>query len=97
MNLVLAHLSKLRIDLLMAFCLFGLMLFGSIFILSASVEQYETNDLVDTYFFRQVIFYFFGILIGFLFSHRRRRRVVLRVTTCTRAFHSQLGAALPRK
>ena len=67
MNLVLAHLSKLRIDLLMAFCLFGLMLFGSIFILSASVEQYETNDLVDTYFFRQVIFYFFGILIGFLF------------------------------
>tara|TARA_B100000475_G_scaffold196083_1_gene173328 strand:- start:1221 stop:2423 length:1203 start_codon:yes stop_codon:yes gene_type:complete len=66
MNLVLAHLSKLRIDLLMAFCLFGLMLFGSIFILSASVEQYETNDLVDTYFFRQVIFYFFGILIGFL-------------------------------
>ena len=67
MNLVLANLSKLRIDLLMAFCLFGLMLFGSIFILSASVEQYETNDLVDTYFFRQVIFYFFGILIGFLF------------------------------
>ena len=67
MNLVLAHLSKLRIDLLMAFCLFGLMLFGSIFILSASVEQYETNDLVDTYFFRQVIFYFFGILVGFLF------------------------------
>ena len=66
MNLVLANLSKLRIDLLMAFCLFGLMLFGSIFILSASVEQYETNDLVDTYFFRQVIFYFFGILIGFL-------------------------------
>ena len=62
-----AHLIKLRIDLLMAFCLFGLMLFGSIFILSASVEQYETNDLVDTYFFRQVIFYFFGILIGFLF------------------------------
>ena len=67
MNLVLANLSKLRIDLLMAFCLFGLMLFGSIFILSASVEQYENNDLVDTYFFRQVIFYFFGILIGFLF------------------------------
>ena len=67
MNLVLANLSKLRIDLLMAFCLFGLMLFGSIFILSASVEQYETNDLVDTYFFRQVIFYFFGILVGFLF------------------------------
>ncbi len=67
MNLVLAHLSKLRIDLLMAFCLFGLMLFGSIFILSASIEQYETNDLVDTYFFRQVIFYFFGILVGFLF------------------------------
>ena len=67
MNLVLANLSKLRIDLLMAFCLFGLMLFGSIFILSASVEQYETNDLVDTYFFRQVIFYFFGILAGFLF------------------------------
>ena len=67
MNLVLAHLSKLRIDLLMAFCLFGLMLFGSIFILSASVEQYETNDLVDTYFFRQVIFYFFGILVGFVF------------------------------
>ncbi|MFL2909325.1 MAG: rod shape-determining protein RodA [Limisphaerales bacterium] len=67
MNLVLANLSKLRIDLLMAFCLFGLMLFGSIFILSASVEQYETNDLVDTYFFRQVIFYCFGILAGFLF------------------------------
>lgn len=67
MNLVLAHLSKLRIDLLMAFCLFGLMLFGSIFILSASIEQYEMNDLVDTYFFRQVIFYFFGILVGFLF------------------------------
>ena len=67
MNLVLAHLSKLRIDLLMAFCLFGLMLFGSIFILSASIEQYEMNDLVNTYFFRQVIFYFFGILIGFLF------------------------------
>ena len=67
MNLVLAYLSKLRIDLLMAFCLFGLMLFGSIFILSASVEQYETNDLVDTYFFRQVIFYFFGILVGFVF------------------------------
>jgi rod shape determining protein RodA len=67
MNLVLANLSKLRIDLLMAFCLFGLMLFGSIFILSASIEQYEINDLVDTYFFRQVIFYFFGILVGFLF------------------------------
>lgn len=67
MNLVLANLSKLRIDLLMAFCLFGLMLFGSIFILSASIEQYEMNDLVDTYFFRQVIFYFFGILVGFLF------------------------------
>ena len=67
MNLVLAHLSKLRIDLLMAFCLLGLMLFGSIFILSASIEQYEINDLVDTYFFRQVIFYFFGILVGFLF------------------------------
>ena len=67
MNLVLAHLSKLRIDLLMAFCLLGLMIFGSIFILSASIEQYEINDLVDTYFFRQVIFYFFGISIGIFF------------------------------
>ncbi|MAD23630.1 MAG: rod shape-determining protein RodA [Verrucomicrobiales bacterium] len=67
MNSFLMHFRKLRVDLLLGFSLFGLMFFGSAFILSASIDQYEINALFETYFFRQVVFYFVGITFGVFF------------------------------
>ena len=67
MTSILMYFSKLRVDLLLAFCLFGLMLFGSAFILSASIDQYEINSLFHTYFFRQIIYYFVGLSLAVFF------------------------------
>ena len=67
MNSFLMHFRKLRVDLLLGFSLFGLMFFRSAFILSASIDQYEINALFETYFFRQVVFYFVGITFGVFF------------------------------
>ena len=67
MTSILMYFSKLRVDLLLAFSLLGLMLFGSIFILSASIDQYEINSLFHTYFFRQIIYYFVGLSLAIFF------------------------------
>ena len=66
-DLVLTHIRKLRVDLLLVFNLLGLMVYGAAFILSASIEQYEVNSLLNTYFFRQVCFYFIGIMLAVVF------------------------------
>ena len=64
---VLTHIRKLRVDLLLGFSLLGLMVNGAAFILSASIEQYEINSLLNTYFFRQVCYYFIGIMFAVFF------------------------------
>ncbi|SVE36584.1 uncharacterized protein METZ01_LOCUS489438, partial [marine metagenome] len=41
--------------------LIGLMIFGGTFVLSAAIEQYEIEPLLNTYFFRQLVFYGVGL------------------------------------
>jgi len=55
------YFSKLRVDLLLAFCLFGLMLFGSIFILMAL--PWLDSSKVRSSIFRPLNRMFFWILI----------------------------------
>ena len=56
MESVLVHLRKLRVDLLLLFSLLGLMVFGATFILSAAMDQYEIEPLLNTYFFGNSVF-----------------------------------------
>ncbi|MDP6338410.1 MAG: FtsW/RodA/SpoVE family cell cycle protein [Verrucomicrobiota bacterium] len=67
MESVLVHLRKLRVDLLLLFSLLGLMVFGATFILSAAMDQYEIEPLLNTYFFRQLGFYAVGLTLGLFF------------------------------
>ena len=67
MKTILLHLRKLRVDWLMFAALIGLMIFGGTFVLSASLDQYEIEPLLNTYFFRQVVFYGVGLLLAVLF------------------------------
>ena len=61
------HIRKLRVDLLLLLSLVGLMVFGATFILSAAMDQYEIEPLLNTYFFRQLSFYAVGLTIGLFF------------------------------
>ena len=67
MESVLVHLRKLRVDLLLLFSLLGLMVFGATFILSAAMDQYEIEPLLNTYFFRQLGFYAAGLTLSLFF------------------------------
>ena len=67
METILLHLRKLRVDWLMFVALIGLMIFGGTFVLSASLDQYEIEPLLNTYFFRQVVFYGVGLALAVLF------------------------------
>ena len=59
MEAILNHIRKLRVDLLLILSLLGLMFFGATFILSAAMDQYEIEPLLNTYFFS----YLFKILV----------------------------------
>ena len=61
------NVRKLRVDLLLLFSLLGLMVFGATFILSAAMDQYEIEPLLNTYFFRQLGFYVVGLVLGVFF------------------------------
>ena len=61
------NVRKLRVDLLLLFSLLGLMVFGATFILSAAMDQYEIEPLLNTYFFRQLGFYLVGLVLGVFF------------------------------
>ena len=67
METILLHIRKLRVDWLMFGALIGLMIFGGTFVLSAAIDQYENEPLLDTYFFRQVVFYGAGMALAVLF------------------------------
>ena len=67
METILLHIRKLRVDWLMFGALIGLMIFGGTFVLSAAIEQYEMEPLLDTYFFRQLVFYGLGLPLAVLF------------------------------
>ena len=67
MEAILIHLRKLRIDWLMFGALIGLMVFGGTFVLSAAIGQYEMETLLNTYFFRQMVFYGLGLALAALF------------------------------
>ena len=57
METVLLHIRKLRVDWLMFGAVIGLMLLGGAFVLSAAIDQYEIEPLLNSYFFRQLVFY----------------------------------------
>ena len=67
METILIHLRKLRVDGLMFGALIGLMVFGGTFVLSAAIGQYEMEPLLNTYFFRQMVFYGVGLCLAALF------------------------------
>ena len=68
MESILNHIRKLRVELLLILSLLGLMFFGATFILSAAIDQYEIEPLLNTYFFRQVGFYIVGLTLGVFLS-----------------------------
>ena len=67
METVLLHIRKLRVDWLMFGAVIGLMLLGGAFILSAAIDQFGVEPLLDSYFFRQVIFYGVGLGLASVF------------------------------
>ena len=62
MGTVLLHIRKLRVDWLMFGAVIGLVLIGGAFVLSAAIDQYEIEPLLNSYFFRQLAFY--GVVLG---------------------------------
>ena len=69
METILLHIRKLRVDWLMFGALIGLMIFGGTFVLSAAIDQYEMKPLLETFFFRQLVFYGLGLLLAI--GHRQ--------------------------
>ena len=67
METVLLHLRKLRVDWLMFVALIGLMIFGGTFVLSAAIDQYEIEPMLNSYFFRQLVFYGLGLGLAAVF------------------------------
>ena len=67
METVLLHIRKLRVDWLMFGAMIGLMLLGGAFVLSAAIDQHEGVPLLDSYFFRQLVFYGVGLGLAVVF------------------------------
>ena len=67
METVLLHIRKLRVDWLMFGAVIGLMLIGGAFVLSAAIDQYEIQPLLNSYFFRQIVFYVLGLGLAVVF------------------------------
>lgn len=67
METVLFHIRKLRVDWLMFGAVIGLMLLGGAFVLSAAIDQYEMEPLLNSYFFRQLVFYGVGLGLAAVF------------------------------
>ena len=67
METVLLHNRKLRVDWLMFGAVIGLMLLGGAFVLSAAIDQYEIEPLLNSYFFRQLVFYGVGLGLAAVF------------------------------
>ena len=67
METVLLHIRKLRVDWLMFGAVIGLMLLGGAFVLSAAIDQYEIEPLLNSYFFRQLVFYGVGLGLAAVF------------------------------
>ena len=67
MGTVLLHIRKLRVDWHMFGAVIGLMLLGGAFVLSAAIDQYEDDSLLNSYFFRQLVFYGVGLGLAAVF------------------------------
>ena len=66
MQSFLVQFRRLRVDWFIVAAVAGLIFFGGAFVLSAAIDEYEVKPILETYFFRQLIFYAVGLVMAVL-------------------------------
>ena len=66
MQSFLVQFRRLRVDWFIVAAVAGLIFFGGAFVLSAAIDEYEVKPLLETYFFRQLVFYAVGLVMAVL-------------------------------